>query len=123
MNNELVSIIMSVYDGDSPEFFSESIQSIIDQDYANIEIILIGDGVKNNLLISSIELIVNNNKHIIRYFPQEINSGLARCMNKAISPRYTFPKLYHRQSASRRGSVIFINVLLIHRSSPRPEEG
>jgi len=84
MNNELVSIIMSVYDGDSPEFLIESIQSIIDQDYDNIEIILIGDGVKNTLLISSIESIVNNNKKVIRYFPQDINLGLASCMNKAI---------------------------------------
>ena len=41
MNNQLVSIIMSVYDGDSPEFLREAIQSIIDQDYPNIEIILI----------------------------------------------------------------------------------
>ena len=83
MNNELVSIIMSVYDGDSTEFLSESIQSIIDQDYANIEIVLIGDGLENSLLISNIESIVNNNK-IIRYFPQDINLGLASCMNKAI---------------------------------------
>ena len=83
MNNELVSIIMSVYDGDSAEFLSESIQSIIDQDYANIEIVLIGDGLENSLLISNIESIVNNNK-IIRYFPQDINLGLASCMNKAI---------------------------------------
>ena len=84
MNNELVSIIMSVYDGDSPEFLREAIQSIIDQDYPNIEIILIADGVRNNLLISSIESIVNNNKEMVRYFSQDINSGLASCMNKAI---------------------------------------
>ena len=72
------------YDGDSPEFLRQSIQSIIDQDYANLEIIIIGDGVKNILLISCIESIVNNNKNIIKYFPQDINSGLASCMNKAI---------------------------------------
>ena len=47
MSKKLVSILMSVYDGDSPLFLRKSIESIVSQSYDNIEIILVGDGLKN----------------------------------------------------------------------------
>ena len=55
MSKKLVSILMSVYDGDNPLFLRESIESIVSQSYDNIEIILVGDGLTKPDLIDEIK--------------------------------------------------------------------
>lgn len=44
--NPLVSIVIPCYN--HAQFVQESIQSVIDQDYKNIELIIIDDGSKDN---------------------------------------------------------------------------
>jgi glycosyltransferase involved in cell wall biosynthesis len=83
--NNLVSIIISVYNGDSAIFLKESITSIINQSYKNIEIILIDDGVSDSDLKLTLDNLINQHKNLIHYFPQDVNKGLASCMNQAIS--------------------------------------
>lgn len=83
--NNLVSIIISVYNGDSAIFLKESITSIVNQSYKNIEIILIGDGVSNSDLKLTLDNLIETHKNLIHYFPQDVNKGLASCMNQAIS--------------------------------------
>lgn len=42
MENKLVSIIVSVYNGE--RYIEECIESVLNQDYKNIELILVDDG-------------------------------------------------------------------------------
>lgn len=83
--NSLVSIIMSVYNGDSTVYLRESIHSIVNQSYKNIEIILIGDGVTELNLLNEIREIELQCNDVLTFFPQDKNKGLAFCMNLAIS--------------------------------------
>jgi len=85
MSKELVSVLMSVYDGDNSLFIRESVESIVNQSYDNIEIILVGDGVTKLDLIHEIEKLQKEYTTVLNYFPQDVNKGLAACMNKAIS--------------------------------------
>lgn len=43
MENKLVSIIVSVYNGE--RYIEECIESVLNQDYKNIELILVDDGL------------------------------------------------------------------------------
>lgn len=72
----LVSVIMTVYNGE--KYIEKALQSIIDQDYSNVEIIVIDDGS------------TDNTAKIIRQFPTEIsyhyqkNSGIATGWNNGV---------------------------------------
>jgi len=84
-DNTLVSVIMSVYDGDSAVYLRESIHSVVNQSYKNIEIILIGDGVTELNLLNEIRGMELQYSDVLSYLPQDKNKGLASCMNLAIS--------------------------------------
>lgn len=77
MKNPLVSVVISVFNEDDNNLIL-ALNSIINQDYDNIEIILIDDGSKKPVIIpdkiqNKIKLIRNDN-----------NYGLAYSLNKAI---------------------------------------
>lgn len=76
----LVSVIMSEYNTDQ-KLLINSINSILNQTYENIEFIIIDDCGKNDLkkILSNI-----NDKRIV-YYKNEKNSGLVYSLNKAIS--------------------------------------
>lgn len=77
MNKPLVSAIMSVYN-EKEENLYLSIKSILNQDYPNIEIILIDDGSDKEIVLP---------KHIlsrITFLKNDINMGLAYSLNKAL---------------------------------------
>lgn len=79
-SNEKVSVIMSVYNAD--KFLDKSIESILNQTYANIEFIIIDDGSTD----TSKEIIngyAKKDERII-FIENEKNIGLTKNLNKAI---------------------------------------
>ena len=79
MNNKLVSVIMSEYNTEI-ELLEESIKSIIEQTYKNIELIIIDDCGKNNVS----EIVKKYNDSRIRVYKNKSNSGLVFSLNKAL---------------------------------------
>lgn len=77
MKNLLVSIITVVYNGE--EFLQQTIDSIRNQTYSNIEYIII-DGGSTDKTIS----IIKNNKDVITSWISEKDAGLYDAMNKGI---------------------------------------
>lgn len=78
-NIPLVSIIMSEYNTDQ-KLLIESIKSIINQTYQNIELILIDDCGKNNVK----KIVEKINDSRIKVYKNQKNSGLVYSLNKAI---------------------------------------
>lgn len=79
-NKPLVSIIMAEYNTDI-KLLKESIKSILDQSYENLELILIDDCGKNDLK----KIIDDFHDERIRLYKNEKNSGLVYSLNKAIN--------------------------------------
>lgn len=77
MKTPLVSVILPVYNGSF--FLKESIDSLLEQSYLNIEIIIINDGSTDD----SERIIKGYSDHRIRYFNQK-NKGLAKTLNRGI---------------------------------------
>ena len=76
---ELVSVIMSTYNTDS-EMLKESINSILNQTYKNIELIIVNDGSNKD----DLKVIKSFNDNRIRVVNNKVNEGLAISLNKAI---------------------------------------
>lgn len=76
---ELISVIISVYN--TEKYLKKCIESVINQTYKNIEIILINDGSIDNSEMICRNFSTQNNK--IRYF-QQCNSGVSAARNKGI---------------------------------------
>ncbi len=84
-----ISVIMSVYNGQ--EFLRESIESIVNQTFTNIEFIIIDDGSRDNSLKIIEEYqskdsrikIINNKKNI--GLPASLNKGLKIAKGKYIA--------------------------------------
>jgi glycosyltransferase involved in cell wall biosynthesis len=74
--NPLVSVIISVYNGE--KYLAETIESVINQNYPNIEIIVIDDGSTDGS-----GMVVQRFVPPIRYYRQP-NSGIAVAWNKGI---------------------------------------
>jgi len=78
----LVSVIMSVYN-EKEEWIKESIESILNQTYPNIEFIIIIDNPNNDNAIKLIKEYAKKDTRI-RYFINEKNKGLVYSLNKAL---------------------------------------
>ena len=76
-NTNLVSVVIPVYN--SEKYVEECIDSILNQTYDNIEIIVVDDGSED----SSLEILENFSDKI-KIFSQE-NQGLASSLNLGIS--------------------------------------
>ncbi|MGL5150855.1 MAG: glycosyltransferase [Clostridium sp.] len=82
MNNRLVSVIMSTYN--EPEsWIDESVQSILNQTYSNIEFVIVCDNPKNEKLISQLNNYKDSDKRI-KLIINETNIGLSQSLNRAI---------------------------------------
>lgn len=80
MNTPLITIIVGIYNGQ--KFLAECIESIIHQDYKNIEIILVDDGSNDN----SAQIIDNFSAKDNRIIPlHQTNSGVSSSRNNALS--------------------------------------
>lgn len=77
IKNELVSVIIPVYNGG--DYLIDSVSSIINQSYKNLEIIIINDGSSDN----SDEIIKNFKDSRIVYINQK-NQGLSSTLNAGI---------------------------------------
>lgn len=77
-----ISVVMSVYHGDHASYFSQALQSVLDQTYQAAEIILVRDGQVG----ADIEdLLRTYEKHpLIKVIRLPHNKGLAHALNRAI---------------------------------------
>lgn len=82
MRNDLISIIMSVYN-EKIEYIKSSIESIINQTYTNLELIIVCDNPKNTDIKNLIFNYANKDERI-RIIVNNENIGLCLSLNKAI---------------------------------------
>lgn len=79
----LVSIVIPCYNHDS--FVQDAIQSVVDQTYKNIELIIIDDGSKDESVIKIQEMIDVCRERFTRFeFRSRPNKGLSATLNEAI---------------------------------------
>ena len=79
----LVSIVIPCYN--HAQFVQETIQSVIDQDYENIELIIIDDGSKDNSVDVIQEMIPACEERFVRFeFRYRPNKGLCATLNEAL---------------------------------------
>ena len=80
----LVSIVIPCYNHD--KYVQESIQSVIDQDYDNIELIIIDDGSKDDSVTKIKEMIPACQQRFKRFeFRYRPNKGLCATLNEALA--------------------------------------
>ena len=81
--NPLVSIVIPCYN--HQDYVQECIQSVIDQDYQNIELIIIDDGSSDNSVQKIEEMMDECNKRFVRFeFRHHPNKGLCETLNEAL---------------------------------------
>lgn len=81
--NPLVSVVIPCYNHE--RFVQDSIQSVIDQTYENIELIIIDDGSKDSSVIKIEEMIECCKKRFTRFeFRSRANIGLSATLNEAL---------------------------------------
>ncbi|WOE41343.1 glycosyltransferase [Acinetobacter chinensis] len=81
--NPLVSIVIPCYN--HALFVQKTIQSVIDQDYENIELIIIDDGSKDNSVDVIKEMIPICEERFVRFeFRHRPNTGLAVTLNECL---------------------------------------
>lgn len=79
----LVSVVIPCYNHD--QFVQDSIQSVIDQDYENIELIIIDDGSQDNSVLKIQEKIEFCKERFVRFeFRSRANVGLSETLNEAL---------------------------------------
>ncbi len=79
--NPLVSVVIPCYNHE--QFVQESIQSVIDQDYKNIELIVIDDGSKDCSVEKIQEMIPACEERFVRFeFRHRANKGLCATLNE-----------------------------------------
>lgn len=82
-NLPLVSVIIPCYN--HAEYVQACIQSIINQDYENIELIIIDDGSKDNSVLKIEEMRSRCNARFVRFeFRHRANQGLCATLNEAL---------------------------------------
>lgn len=79
----LVSIVIPCYNHE--KFIQESIKSVIDQTYKNIELIIIDDGSSDSTTLKIREMINDCTKRFVRFeFRSRKNKGLSATLNEAL---------------------------------------
>jgi alpha-1,3-rhamnosyltransferase len=89
----LVSIVIPCYN--HAQFVQETIQSVIDQDYENIELIIIDDGSNDSSVEVIQEMIPACEERFVRFeFRHRSNKGLSKTLNESLiwcKGEYYFP--------------------------------
>lgn len=79
----LVSVVIPSYNHE--QFVQDAIQSVIEQDYENIELIIIDDGSKDNSVLKIQEMVDACEKRFRRFeFRSRTNIGLSATLNEAL---------------------------------------
>lgn len=82
-NQPLVTVVIPCYNHE--QFVQDSIQSVIDQDYENIELIIIDDGSKDSSVEKIKEMVNSCQKRFTRCkFEYRENKGLCATLNEAL---------------------------------------
>ena len=82
-NQPLVSVVIACYNHE--RFVQDSIQSVIDQTYQNIELIIIDDGSKDGSVKKIQEMIPTCKERFFRFeFRYRPNKGLSATLNEAL---------------------------------------
>lgn len=86
MNQEaqpLVSVVIPCYNHE--KFVQDCIQSVIDQTYENIELIIIDDGSKDNSVEKIKEMVQKCKERFVRFdFRARVNKGVSSTLNEAL---------------------------------------
>lgn len=83
MSHPLVSVVIPCYNHEA--FVQDCIQSVIDQMYQNIELIIIDDGSKDNSVAKIQEMISKCEARFTRFeFRHRLNKGLSSTLNEAL---------------------------------------
>ena len=83
IENPLVSVVIPCYNHE--KFVQDCIQSVIDQTYPNIELIIIDDGSKDGSVEKIQEMIVACEQRFTRFeFRHRQNKGLSATLNEAL---------------------------------------
>ena len=83
-NQPLVSVIIPAYN--HAQYVQETIKSVINQTYKNIELIIINDGSKDNTYNKIAEMREFCQKRFASFiFQTQENSGICKTLNKAVS--------------------------------------
>lgn len=81
--NSLVSVVIPCYNHE--QFIQDSIQSVINQTYENIELIIIDDGSKDDSVLKIREMIESCEERFVRFeFRNRANIGLSATLNEAL---------------------------------------
>jgi len=81
----LASVIMSVYAGNHPEELKSSLLSMVNQDYPNLEIVLVYDGPVSDGIGQVITDVRKNTNVPFHIIPLKNNLGLGPALNTAIT--------------------------------------
>ncbi|QOW44510.1 MULTISPECIES: glycosyltransferase [Acinetobacter] len=82
-NQPLVSVVIPCYNHEN--FVQDCIQSVIDQTYENIELIVIDDGSKDSSVEKIQQMIESCEKRFVRFeFRYRLNKGLTATLNEAL---------------------------------------
>lgn len=82
-NQPLVSVVIPCYNHEN--FVQDCIQSVIDQTYQNIELIVIDDGSKDSSVMKIQEMVAKCKNRFIRFeFRNRQNKGLSPTLNEAL---------------------------------------
>ena len=82
-NQPLVSVVIPCYNHEN--FVQDSIQSVINQTYQNIELIIIDDGSKDGSVEKIQEMIPACQERFVRFeFRYRPNKGLSATLNEAL---------------------------------------
>lgn len=81
MNNPKVSVLISTYN--NSKFLKKSILSVLNQTYANLEILVLDDSSTDNtgVILKELQQISNN----IKIYKNSVNQGLTKSLNKLFS--------------------------------------
>lgn len=83
IESPLVSIVIACYNHE--RFVQDSIQSVINQTYTNIELIIIDDGSIDNSVIKIQQMVESCKKRFARFeFRSRLNKGLSATLNEAL---------------------------------------
>lgn len=82
-NQPLVSVVIPCYNHE--QFVKDSIRSVIDQTYENIELIIIDDGSKDESVIKIQEMVKSCKQRFVRFeFRSRENKGLSETLNESL---------------------------------------
>lgn len=87
--NELISVVMGIYNIESKKVLKQAIDSILNQTYKNIEFIIVDDGSTNDTYKWAKELTENDTR--VKIIKNEKNLGLTKTLNiglKATTGKY-----------------------------------